>query len=268
MSRQRLRPPAGGSAEVVSIGGTRPPDYSRLACGQVAAARRHLGLDRDEFARHIFQQTGWDVLPETITAWEDDVTPPGDVLLACTVAAQGVSGLAVPLLTAVPPGFPAEALAGPWVTCYQFTHAGRLHCHADVAHVTAESGSRIRAVNNPPEPRSEGRARAFRNEIEGALAGRHVVGEWQNTSDTRYCGSLQLAVLPGEIVMQGYYTGVGSDIEVSTGLWKWVRLDADSIPDTGLAGVTLREPSGLYDLVMNHSQIDVPLTLADITEGP
>ena len=123
-------------------------------------------------------------------------------------------------------------------------------------------------MNHPPEPRSEGRGRPFRNEIEAALAGRHLIGEWQNTSDTRYCGSLQLAVLPGEVVMQGYYTGVGSDIEVSTGLWKWVRLDPDTIPDTGLAGVTLRDPAELYDLVMSHSQIDVPLTLADIREEP
>ena len=256
-----------GRAEVVSIG-TRRPDYSGLACGQVAAARRTLGLDHAGFAQLIEDMLGWDVLPETIAAWEDDVTPPGDVLLACSVAAQGASGLAVPLLTAVPPGFPAEALAGSWVTCYQFSHAGKPHCHADIARVTAESGSRIRAVNHPPEPRSEGRARAFLNEIEAALAGRHLIGEWQNTSDTRYCGSLQLAVLPGEIVMQGYYTGVGSDIEVSTGLWKWVRLDPDSIPDTGLPGVALRDPAELYDLVMSHSQIDVPLTLADVTEEP
>lgn len=254
-----------GKAEVVSIGARRL-DYSSLASGQVTAARRTLGLDHDNFARLIGDMLDWDILPEHVAAWEDDVTPPGGVLLACSVAAQGTTGLAVPLLTAVPPGFPAEALAGSWVTVYQFSHAGRPHCHADIASVTAESGSHIRAVNHPPEPRSEGRARAFRNEIEAALAGRHVIGEWQNTSDTRYCGSLQLAVLPGEIVMQGYYTGVGSDIEVSTGLWKWVRLDPDTIPDTGLAGVTLRDAAGLYDLVMSHSQIDVPLTLADVRE--
>ena len=159
---------SGGSAEVVSIGvgGTRRPDYSRIACGQVAAARRKLGLDREDFARHIRELTGWDVLPETIAAWEDDVTPPGDVVLACADDAQGAPALASPLLAAVPPAFPAEALAGPWVTCYQFTHAGKTHHHADIAHVTAESDSRIRAVNHPPEPRSEGRRRPFRNEID------------------------------------------------------------------------------------------------------
>ena len=122
----------------------------------------------------------------------------------------------MPLLAAVPPSFPAEAWPGRGSPATSSPTPGQPHYHADIAHVTAESGSRIRAVNHPPEPRSQGRARPFRNEIEAALAGRHLIGEWQNLSDTRYCGGLQLAVLPGETVMQGYYTGVGSDIEVST----------------------------------------------------
>lgn len=253
-----------GSAEVVSIGigGNHRPDYSRIACGQVAAARHQLGMDRPAFARYIREQTGWDILPEGIEAWEDDVTPPGDVILACSAATQGIPTTAPSLLAAVPPAFPAEALTGPWVTSYEFTHAGKPHYHADIAHISAEAGSRIRAANHPPEPRSQGRRQAFRNEIEAQLAGRHLVGTWQNTSDTRYCGGLQLAVLPGETVMVGHYTGVGSDIEVSRGLWKWVRLE----PDPGLAGITLRDPAGLYDLVMSHSQPDVPLTVADVRE--
>ena len=255
----------GGSAEVVSIGagGTRRPDYPRLACGQIGAARRRLGLSRGDFARHIYEQTGWDVLPETITAWEDDVIPPGDVVLACLAAAQGIPELTLPLLAEIPPAFPAEALAGPWLTCYQFSHAGKLRYHADIAHVVIGPDGRIRAVNHPPEPRSEGRARPFRNEIDAALAGRHVIGEWQNISDTRYFGTLQLAVLPGEIVMEGWYAGVGSDIEVSTGFWKWVRLDAGLVPPAGFA---LRDPHELYDLVMKHSQYGAPLTLADVRE--
>lgn len=263
-----------GSAEVVSIGsrGTHRPDYSRLACGQVAAARRRLGMDHAEFARLIEDMLGWDVLPETMAAWEDDLTPPGDVLLACSAAAQTAPGdapsLAVPLLAAVPPSFPAEALAGPWVTCYQFRHAGEPRYHADIAHVTVGPGGRIRAVNHPPEPRSDGRPRPFRNEIDAALVGRHMIGEWSNTSDTRYYGALQLAVLPGEIVMDGYYAGVGSDIEVSTGFWRWVRLDPASVPDSGLADITLREPARLHELLMSHSQYGAPLTLADVREEP
>lgn len=254
-----------GSAQVVSIGagGTHRPDYSAIACGQVAAARRALGLNLEDFARLISERVrGWDFLPESIEAWESDVVPPGDVLLACSAALQGLPSLSVPLLAAVPPAFPAGALAAPWITTYEFTHAGRPHFHADIAQVTAESESRIRAVNHPPEPRSQGRRKAFRNVIEATLIGRHLVGQWLNTSDTRYAGCLQLAVLPGEAVMEGWYTGVGSDIAVSSGAWKWVRLDAEG----DLAGVVLRDPAELHRLVMAHSEIDVPLALADIGE--
>jgi hypothetical protein len=264
VSGRRHRPAAGGSnAAVVSIG-TRRPDYSGFACGQVAAARRALGLDHAGFAALIGGMLGWDVPPETAAAWEDDVTPPGDVVLACAVAAQGLPGPAVPLLVDRPPAFPVKALAGPWVTSYQFSHAGEPHYHADIAHVTAGPGDRIQAVNHPPEPRSEGRGRSFRNVISGRLSGRHLIGEWMNTSDTRYYGALMLAVLPGETVMDGPYSGVKSDVEVSTGRWRWVRLAPGPVPPPGF---TLRDPHELYDLVMNHSQYGVPLTLADVREG-
>lgn len=254
-----------GSAEVVSIGigGTRRADYSRLACGQVAAARRVLGMDRKAFAQYINDLTGWDELPETIQAWEDDVPPPGDVAMACVAVTQGMPVLDLPLLADIPPAFPAAVLAGPWVTCYQFTHAGKPQHHADVANVTIEPGGRIRAANHPPEPRSEGRARPFRNEIDAQLAGRHLVGEWMNTSDTRYYGTLQLAVLPGETVMEGVYTGVGSDIQVSKDSWRWVRLDAGP---AALGTLILREPAAVHKLVTEHSQYGEPLTLADIRE--
>lgn len=264
MSRQRLRPAAaGGNAGVASIGAGRRPDYSRLSCGQVAAARRMLGLDLEDFARYIREATGWDMLPEAIGAWEDDVTPPGDVVFACMAATQGITAAAAPLLAEIPPAFPVAALAGAWVTCYQFSHDGKLRYHADVARVTIGPDGRVRAVNHPPEPRSEGRERPFRNEIDAALAGRHLIGEWQNTSDTRYFGTLQLAVLPGEIVMEGWFAGVGSDIEVSTGFWKWVRLDLGPVPP---AGFILREPAELHELVMSHSQYGEPLSLADVRE--
>ena len=258
-------PASGGVVDIRAHAGYRA-NYSTLASGHVAAARQMLGLTHAEFADHLASMLGWPVFEAAVKRWEARKPPPGDALLACIVITGGDSGTAGRLLATVPPAFPVSALAGPWVTCYQFTHAGRPHHHADIAHVAAESGSRVRVANYPPEPRSEGRSRPFRNEIEAGLAGRHLIGEWQNVSDTRYCGGLQLAVLPGEAVMQGYYTGVGSDIEVSTGFWKWVRLDAD--PDTGLAGVILRDPAALHDLVMSHTQIDVPLTLANVTEEP
>jgi hypothetical protein len=61
--------------------------------------------------------------------------------------------------------------------------------------------------------------------------------------------------------MDGHYTGLASDISVSVEHWRWVRLDADD-----LSGITLREPSAVYELVMTRTQDDPPLTLADIRE--
>lgn len=257
---------AADSADVVpiGIGGSHRPDYSKLACGQVAAARLKLGMDRRAFARYIREQTGLDLLPEAIEAWELDIIPPGDVVLACATIIQGAPVAEPRLLAAIPPAFPAEALAGPWVTTYEFVHAGRPQYHADIAHITAEGENRIRAVNHPPDPRSQGRVQPFRNTVEALLVGRHLIGEWQNTSDTRYCGAVQLAVQPGETMMVGQYTGVGSDIEVSGGAWRWVRLAP--APAAELAQAVLRDAAELYHLVMSHSQPDVPLLLADIRE--
>lgn len=256
----------GGSADVVSIGigGTRRPDYSRHACGTVAATRRALEMDLQEFTDLINELTDWDVLPGAVAAWENDTIPPGDVVIACFDATQGMPSLTLPLLAAVPPAFPAEALAGPWVTSYEFPHAGKPHYHADIAHIAAE-GNRILAVNYPPEPRTEGRHRPFRNEITASLYGRHLIGEWRNTSDTRYLGGLHLAVLPGEMVMHGRFSGVASDVDVSGGYWKWVRVAPG--PDADLAEITLRDPRELHDLVTNHSQIDAPLALDEVREG-
>lgn len=267
MTRQRRPAVGGGSAEVVSIGigGTHHPDYARLASGQVAAARRELGLSLKDFARLVYDQTGWDMLPEGIAAWEDDELPPGDVVYACMAATRGP--VAASLLSGVPPAFPADVLTGYWVTSYQFTHAGRPHHHADIASVTAVSDSRIQAVNHPPAPRTEGRPSPFRNVIEADLAHRHLVGHWKNTSDSRYFGSLELAVLPGETVMQGVYTGVASDIEVSMSAWRWVRLDPDSTANADVAAVVLRDPAEVYELVQSHSQYGGPLLLAEIREG-
>jgi hypothetical protein len=220
-------------------------------------------MDLTEFADLMNDLTGLDVLPSAVAAWEGGTIPPGDVVMACFDATQGTPSLTLPLLAAVPPAFPAEALAGPWVTSYEFPHAGKPHYHADIAHIAAE-GNRILAVNHPPEPRSQGRRRPFRNEITASLYGRHLIGEWRNTSDTRYIGTLHLAVLPGEMVMQGNFSGVASDVDVSGGYWKWVRLEP--APADELAGVTLRDPAELHKMVMAHPQIDEPLTLADIGE--
>lgn len=166
-------------------------------------------------------------------------------------------------LDSTPAAFTADALTGPWLTVYRFLHHGETtRSHADIAHVTAVSDRHVRAVNWPPEPRSEGRTNPFRNEIAARLAGRHLVGTWRNTSDTRYFGAIQLAVLPGETVMEGFFLGVGSDVAVSSGGWRWVRLD----PAADLTGVALRAPGLLYDLAAARSPYDPPLTLSDVTE--
>jgi hypothetical protein len=73
---------------------------------------------------------------------------------------------------------------------------------------------------------------------------------------------LHLAVLPGETIMEGFYTGFGSDISVSFSPWKWARIEAEAAPD-----VTLHEPSVLHGLVAERTQDDPPLAVADIGEG-
>jgi hypothetical protein len=225
-----------------------------------------LNMDHAAFAQYLSEVTEWDELPETIRAWEDDVEPPGAVVMACVGVTRDIPLLDRPLLAAIPPAFPAAELDGPWVTAYQFPSMGTIRHHADIAQIGAESDSLIRAANHPPEPRSEGRATAFRNEIEAVLVGRHLVGTYMNTSDRRYYGTIQMAVHSGENVMEGYFAGVGSDVEVSTGAWKWVRLEAE--PDICLADIRLRDPVTLYELVMSRTRNDAPLTLADIREEP
>lgn len=177
---------------------------------------------------------------------------------------QGKGVVVRGVLGPVPQSFPASRLEAAWLTVYEFTHDGKQLHHADIAHVTALSGPELRARNYPPEPRTEGRSVPFRNEIEARLAGRHLIGSWRNTSDTRYFGSLHLAVLPGETVMVGYYTGVATDIAVSTAAWTWVRLE----PAEGLDAVKLGDPAALYALAAGRTQDDgTPLTLAEIQEA-
>jgi hypothetical protein len=168
------------------------------------------------------------------------------------------------LLETVPHSFDADALNGAWVSCYQF---GRpLKYHADIAHLTVESDRHVRIRNYPPEPRTDGHVSPFRNEIEAQLASRNLIGQWKNTNDTRYFGALHLAILPGETVMEGYYTGFDSDIHVTTGFWKWVRLEPESLTGADLSTMTLRDPAELYALVEKRSQYDEPLALTAVGE--
>jgi hypothetical protein len=190
---------------------------------------------------------------------------PGFLAKVKTALAQ--SSPAESLLASIPHSFSASSLGGYWVTCYQFGSSQALECHADIARVTAESDRRLRARNYPPEPRTEGHASPFRNEIEAELANRHLIGHWKNLSDTRYFGSIHLAVLPGETVMEGYYTSYSNDVHASSGRWRWVRLDPASLGGVELSRVVLREPGMLHELVENHSKKAAPLALTAVAEG-
>jgi hypothetical protein len=170
------------------------------------------------------------------------------------------------LLASVPPSFSVDILDGFWVTCYQFDSDRGIQCHADITQLAPQSDRRVTAKNYPPDPRTQGQASSFRNEIEAQLANRHLIGYWKNISDTRYFGSVHLAVLPGEMVMDGYYTGFSSDIQVDAMRWKWVRLDPTSLSDIDLQEVKLNDPDVIHALLEN-SPTDVPLALAAIVEG-
>ena len=170
------------------------------------------------------------------------------------------------LLVSVPHSFSADILGGFWVTCYQFNSHRGIQCHADITQLTPQSDRRVTAKNYPPAPRTQGQTTSFRNEIEAQLANRHLIGHWKNVSDTRYFGSVHLAVLPGETVMDGYYTGFSNDIQVDAMRWKWVRLDPTSLSSVNLQEVTLSDPDVIHALLENSAN-DVPLDLAAIVEG-
>jgi hypothetical protein len=212
-------------------------------------------------------RVGWPVSTEVVEAWEATAVPPGDVLVAAdTATSSGGEQFIGSVLGLIPPSFSAETLSGYWVTSFTFSSGSTQRRHVDIACISAESDRLMRITNHPPAPRSEGRASPFCNDLEAQLTNRHLVGHWKNSSDARYFGTFHVAVLPGETVMTGYYTGFGSDVEVSTGPWKWVRLDLGSIADADVPGVKLRDPVELGALIEDHTQYNPALTLADIKQ--
>lgn len=166
------------------------------------------------------------------------------------------------LLRSIPHSFSATVLGGYWVTGYEYDSV----CHADISMVTPRSDRHLTIRNYPPNPRVEGRISSFRNEVTAELANRHLVGFWKNINDAYYFGSIHLAVLPGETVMEGHYTCFLSDVQVVTAPWKWVRIDSASLHEVELSRTTLRDPRLICSLLAEHSQHDVPLTLADVAE--
>lgn len=238
------------------------PDFAALARRRLLSCRHTLELSTADLAATLTPLVGWPVSAKAVEAWESTSVPPGEVLVAVDTLTDSPAP-ALGVLSAVPPSFSAETLCGAWVTCFRFGPGPARKSHVDIAQI-GEAGGLLAITNSPPEPRSEGRASPFRNDLDAQLANRHLVGHWKNANDTRYFGTFQLAVLPGETVMQGFYTGFGSDIEVSTGPWKWVRL-ADS-SDADLSSVRLRDPAELGAVIEDHTPYDPALTLADIEQ--
>jgi len=171
------------------------------------------------------------------------------------------------LLSSVPHLFSVRGLGGHWVTSYQFTSGDALMRHSEVVQLTPESDRRLRGRPHFPEPRTEGRHNPFRNEIEFELANRHLLGHWKNISDTRYFGTIHLAVLPGENVLEGHYTAFASDVSVGSGPWKWVRLKPETIKEADLSKQILRAPTEIHNLLAAHKRHAGPLNLVDVVEG-
>jgi len=182
-------------------------------------------------------------------------------------AALAQSSSVESVLATVPNLFSAQALTGLWISCYGFTSGGAQMYHAEVVQITADSGRRLSVQNHAPTSRTDRHATPFRNQIEAEIANRHLIGYWKNVSDTRYFGSLHLAVLPGENVMQGFYTSFNSDILVGTGEWTWVRLDPASLSGLDLAKVKLRAPADIRATLVGHSPYAGPLPLTVVLEA-
>jgi hypothetical protein len=172
----------------------------------------------------------------------------------------------VSLLASVPSSFEAARLSGLWVTCYDFKSGAKTLCHADVAELKAESARRLTGKNHRPPPRTDGHLRPFLNEVDAEVANRHVIGHWKNVSDTRYFGTIQLAVQTGENAMEGHYTCLVSDVIVGGGRWQWKRIDPATIAGVDLSQVVLREPRDIKKRLARHRKDAGPLDLATVIE--
>ena len=121
-------------------------------------------------------------------------------------------------------------------------------------------------MNCPPVPRTEGHAFPFRNEIEAELASRHLIGvleERQRLPLLRRGPPCRAARGDGD----GRVLHRTDDRhKVTTGFWKWVRVEQASLEGTDLSAMTLRDPAELYALAEDHTQYDAPLALTALGE--
>jgi hypothetical protein len=164
------------------------------------------------------------------------------------------------LLAAIAPAVQPAALAGLWVSGYVFQGS---RVHVDLSTVTATKDG-VTSRNYPPEPRAEGYPSGHTTDISARLVGRHVLGQWRNRNDSYYYGSLHLAVLPGDTILDGYYTGFLNDTQIVAEPWRWVRVQPASAAGVDLTTVTLAEPRRLYDTVVRRTPFDGPIPLEQV----
>lgn len=167
------------------------------------------------------------------------------------------------VLSSVAPALDPSILEGLWVTGYLLGRT-RQH-HIDLSTMTV-SGYRTKSRNYPPTPRAEGLSRGHETDTSAQLFGRHLIGHFRNRNDCYFYGSMHLALLPGETILDGYYTGFINDTQVVAEPWRWVRVDPQSTENIDLADVTLGEPRQVYEALASRSQLDGPIPLDQIAE--
>ena len=172
------------------------------------------------------------------------------------------AGLDDDLLADIDPGLDPAIVAGVWVTGYLISGGYR---HVDLSTVTV-SGTRMMSRNYPPAPRFEGHSTGHETDITARLFGRHLMGHFRNRNDRYFFGSLHLVVLPGESVLDGYYTGFLNDTSVLAQPWRWVLVDPRSVDGVDLKAVTLGDPASVYDTIAARNQFDGPIALAEVVE--
>ncbi|OBK11263.1 hypothetical protein [Mycobacterium sp. 1245852.3] len=164
------------------------------------------------------------------------------------------------VLAGIGPGLEPGLLAGVWATGYLITGGYR---HVDLSTVTVR-GARIVSRNYPPSPRFEGHPAGHESDVTARLFGRHLMGHFRNHNDRYFFGSLHLVLLPGETILDGYYTGFLNDAVVVAQPWRWVRVDPRSVEGVDLGAVTLGDPGAVYDTLAGRNKLDGPLALSDV----
>lgn len=167
------------------------------------------------------------------------------------------------VLSTVAPGVDPSLLSGLWVTGYLISGG---HRHVDLSTVTV-TGPRLRSCNYPPAPRFEGHSSGHETDITARLYGRHVMGHFRNRNDRYFFGSLHLAVLPGEVILDGYYTGFLNDTMVLVEPWRWVLVEPGSTAGIDLTNVALGEPGEIYDMLFARTPFDGPIPLGDVLKS-